>query len=75
MEKLCSTDTDRLGPLTCLCIDSVQNLQQEAMEKIKGQLRNHGLSHELLMAGRVVTPEPQIDDTITLGALFTPSIR
>ena len=72
MEKLSSTDTDRLGPLACLSIDSVQNPQQEAMEKIKGQLRNHGLSHELLMAGRVASAEPQITDTVTLGGLDYP---
>jgi hypothetical protein len=72
MEKLGSADSDRLGPPACLCIDSIQNPQQEAMEKIKGQLRNHGLSHELLIAGRVAVSEPQITDTILLGGLVYP---
>ena len=72
MEKLDSTDKDRLGPPACLSIDSVQNPQQEAMERIKGQLRNHGLSHTLLMAGRVAVVEPQITDTISLGGHVYP---
>ena len=72
MDKLEATDTDRLGSPACLCVDSIQNPQHEAMEKIKGQLRNHGLSHASLMAGRVVLPEPQITDTITLGGLVYP---
>jgi hypothetical protein len=75
MDKLDLSETDSLGKHTVLCIDSAQHPFQVAMDRIKDQLRNHGLSPELLLAGRVIAPNciaPLITDVIILGGIEYP---
>ena len=64
-------DSDSLVKTAYLCIDSVDNPSEVAMELIKDQLRNHDLSPEALMKAEVLPADcipPLVDALITIGA-------
>ena len=59
-----------LGKTTYLCIDSVDNPSEVAMDIIKDQLRNHDLSPAILMLPEQLPPDcilPLVDAQITIG--------